>query len=137
MFRFLFLAAVALIPAGCDNQAADLLQSGKVVGLFGLEGRWAGPVTPIANNCGQATEGLMTVGRKTFSFDPFQGTTVINGEISPVAHFDGSFSRAISGQKPVSISFTGVALHRDDGAMTIEGELTSGHCSWSVSMKRA
>ncbi len=137
MSKLFFVATILLALTGCNNQAADLLQSGEVMGVFGLEGRWAGPVTPLEDGCGDRTNGLMTVGRKTFSLDPFQGTTVINGTVSSDAKLEGTFSRPIGGQQTVSISFLGMAMHHEKGGTTIDGKLTSGRCSWSVNLKRA
>jgi len=135
MDRHFFLLATLLTIAGCHNEAADRLQSGEVIGLFGLEGRWAGPVAPTTEGCGQTTTGLMTVGRKTFAFDPFQGTTVINGTVSD-ADLQGSLTRPGNGQQVVSISFKGTAVQHHGSGEAIEGRLGSGRCSWTVNLKR-
>jgi hypothetical protein len=133
--RPFFLLPILLAVSGCFSHAADSLQSGQVIGLFGAEGRWAGPVRPMADGCGQTTTGLMTVGRKTFAFDPFQGTTVINGAVSE-AGLQGTLSRPGNGQQIVSISFSGSVGADADGQQTIDGKLESGRCSWAVSLKR-
>ena len=93
MLRFFFLAALLLVVAGCNNEVADRLQSGRVIGMFGLEGRWAGSVTPTADGCGKMSTGLMSVTRTTFALDPFQGTTIINGTISDAGKLEGHLSR--------------------------------------------
>jgi hypothetical protein len=136
MIRFIFLAPVILAVSGCLSDAADKLQSGQVMNLFGLEGRWAGPVAPKADGCGRTATGLMTVGGKTFAFDPFQGTTVINGTMSDAGILEGTLSRPGGGQQVVSISFSGTATHHVDGEDTIDGQLVSGRCSWTVELKR-
>jgi hypothetical protein len=74
-----FLLATTL--AGCHGDLGDRLQSGQVLDWHGLQGRWAGPVVPTDPTCGSTTQGLMTIGVKNFGFDPFQGTTVIQGEV--------------------------------------------------------
>jgi hypothetical protein len=135
IMRFFFLLLIMLAVSGCQNEAADRLQSGQVIGLFGAEGRWAGPVTPTADGCGPTTTGLMTVGRKTFAFDPFQGTTVISGAVSEAA-LQGTLSRPGNGQQVVSIRFSGTVTDHADGQETIDGKLESGRCSWAVSLKR-
>ncbi len=137
MVRFIFFSCAALAVSGCNNQAADALQSGNVMGLFGLEGRWAGPVTPKSEDCGQIAKGQMSVERKTFAFDPFQGTTVIDGTVSGNGVLQGSLSRPAGGQQEVSISFSGAVAQHGDGTETIDGLLKSGHCTWAVSLKRA
>jgi hypothetical protein len=136
MMRCFFLVCLISAISGCNNELADKIQSGKVMNLFGLQGRWAGPVTPDGDGCGQITTGTMTVGGKTFAFDPFQGTTVIIGMVSD-SGLQGSLSRPGNGQQVVSISFTGAATPRDGGEETIDGKMESGHCSWTVSLKRA
>ena len=136
MIRYFVLLALILAASGCRNEAADRLQSGKVMNLVGLEGRWAGPVIPTADGCGQTTTGLMTVGRNTFAFDPFQGTTVINGAVSDTGGLDGTLSRPGNGQQVISISFSGMARQHGDGEATIDGQLVSGHCTWMVNLKR-
>jgi hypothetical protein len=93
-------------------------------------------VTPDGDGCGPTTTGMMTVGGKTFAFDPFQGTTVISGSVSD-SGLQGSLSRPGNGQQLVSISFTGAATQHDSGEQTIDGRMASGHCSWTVSLKRA
>jgi hypothetical protein len=136
MVRSFFLIWLILAISGCNNELADKLQSGQVMNMFGLQGRWAGSVTPDADGCGQTTTGLMTIAGNTFAFDPFQGTTVINGTVSD-SGLQGSKSRPGNGQQVVSISFSGTAKAQDGAEETIEGRMESGHCSWTVSLKRA
>jgi hypothetical protein len=127
---------VALAASGCHNEAADALQSGNVMGLIGLEGRWVGPVTPKLDSCGQTTRGQMSVERRAFAFDPFQGTTVINGTVSESGVLNGILLRPESGQQTISISFAGTVQLNDGRQVIIEGQLTSGHCTWAVNLKR-
>jgi hypothetical protein len=136
MLKFFFLAPLALAVFGCGNKAADRLQSGKVMALFHLEGRSMGPVTPQGEECGKSSIGLMSIGRKTFAFDPFQGTLVISGTVSDADHLQGTLSRVGSGQQVVSISFAGDARQHDGEEDSIDGHLVSGHCSWTVNLKR-
>jgi hypothetical protein len=136
MTRLFFFSWLALTISGCHNEAADALQSGKVMGFIGLEGRWAGPVVPNSDGCGQTTKGQMSVDRRTFAFDPFQGTTVISGTVSDTDALEGSLSRPGGGQETVSISFSGAVDQHDGGGETIDGQLLSGHCTWAVSLKR-
>ncbi len=135
IMRYIFLLPALMAVLGCQNEAADRLQSGQVMGLFGAEGRWAGPVTPVTDGCGETTKGLMTLGRKTFAFDPFQGTTVISGPVTETG-LQGTLSRSGNGQQMVSISFSGTVETDADGQKTIDGKLQSGRCSWAVSLKR-
>jgi hypothetical protein len=136
MIRFIFLGALILLVAGCNNEAADALQSGTVMGLIGLEGRWTGPVVPKSDGCGPTTKGQMSVERRTFAFDPFQATTVIDGTVSGDGALEGLFSRPGGSQQTVSIRFSGMHTRHDGAAETIDGQLVSGHCAWTVSLKR-
>jgi hypothetical protein len=136
MVRFFLSALLLLSLNACNNEVADRLQSGRVLSFLGLEGRWVGPVTPQAENCGQPTKGLMTVDRKTFSFDPFEGTTVIEGTVSDDNHFDGALSRPGPDHQVVSITFSGSVAQSDAGGDGINGRLESGRCSWAVDLKR-
>ena len=136
MIRLIFFLVLLPTISACNNELADKLQSGAVVSLFGLEGRWAGPVTPIAETCGQTTTGVMVVAGTTFVFDPFQGTTAINGILSDTG-LQGTFSRLGNGQQKVSITFTGTPVKQDGEDETIDGRMESGRCSWTVHLKRA
>jgi hypothetical protein len=136
MVRFIFLSCLTLAVSGCNNEAADALQSGNVIGLIGLEGRWTGPVVPKSDGCGPTTKGQMSVERKTFAFDPFQGTTVIDGIVSGNGRLEGLLSRPGGSQQTVSIRFSGMLTQHDGGAETIYGQLISGNCTWMVSLKR-
>jgi hypothetical protein len=135
MKRLFFLLALPLAVFGCHGSAADGIQSGKVIGIFGLEGRWVGPVTPKIDGCGQTTTGLMSVSWKTFAFDPFQGTTIIKGTVADTG-LQGTLARPGNGQQLVSIGFSGSAKHDADGNEVIEGQLKSGRCSWAVNLKQ-
>jgi hypothetical protein len=104
--------------------------------LFGAEGRWTGPVTPNSDECGQPAKGQMSIERRTFAFDPFQGTTVITGTVSGSGALEGTLSRPGNGQQVVSISFSGSVTPHEGGEETVDGRLTSGHCTWTVSLKR-
>jgi hypothetical protein len=136
MFQLFFFGWLIVTLSGCHNEAADALQSGTVMGVIGLEGRWAGPVTPATADCGQIAKGQMSVERTTFAFDPFQSTTVIAGTVADNGALNGTLSRPVTGQQVVSISFTGVATQHDDGSETIDGQLKSGRCTWTVTLKR-
>jgi len=144
--------------------ASSLLGNGETYAIYGLEGRWAGPVTPTAENCGEATTGSMMIGDNGFGFDPFEGTTVINGSVSKDGTVSGTLTRTVGGGggvsvdpglpgpsgKPtgtpaeaahgphtLSISLEAKAGKGADGRMAIEGVLTSGRCTWHVALKRA
>ena len=118
--------------AGCGDDIADRLQSGKVLAWDGLLGRWAGPVTPTDPSCGSTTEGLLSIGTDGFGFDPFQSTTVIAGKVANDGHLAGTFVRTVASHQPLSISFD--AAPADDD--TIRGTLVSGRCHWSVTLHR-
>ncbi len=74
----------------------------------------------------------MTIGGKTFGFDPFQSTTVIDGDVDEDGHLSGSLTRQGGEHQNLVISFQGLASATD----TISGTLLSGRCHWSVSLHR-
>jgi hypothetical protein len=78
----------------------------------------------------------MSVGAGTFAFDPFQSTTAIKGSVNNGA-FSGTLTRPGGNKQNLSISFTGQAHQRADDSTTIEGDLVSGRCRWTVSLERA
>jgi hypothetical protein len=125
-----FLLATTL--AGCHGDLGDRLQSGQVLDWHGLQGRWAGPVVPTDPTCGSTTQGLMTIGVKNFGFDPFQGTTVIQGEVDKDRILKGTFARQGGEHQNLSITFEGSS---SDSA-TINGTLQSGRCHWMVTLHR-
>jgi len=110
----------------------ERLQSGRVLAIAGLEGRWTGPVVPKDSACGSATKGLMTIGENGFGFDPFQSTTVIQGTVGKDRHLVGSLTRLGADHQNMSVSFDGQAA---DGE-TITGTLSSGRCHWTVTLHR-
>lgn len=134
--QFVLFSGIALLSA-CAREAADIMQSGTVVSVGGLRGRWAGPVSPLAQGCGTATTGLATIGGGEFSFDPFQGSTVIKGKVDDDGKMMGTLTRALASQPALSITFSGSAVSDPADGQMIEGTLASGRCEWSVKLKRA
>ena len=119
--------------AGCAENLAERLQSGKVMAWDGLLGRWAGPVAPTAPSCGGTTEGLLSIGTDGFGFDPFQSTTVISGKVASDGRLAGTFVRTGGSNQSLSISFDAAPADGD----TIRGTLASGRCHWSVTLHRS
>ena len=78
----------------------------------------------------------MRIGNGSFTFDPFESTTVINGTVQGNS-LQGTLSRPGGNRQILSISFTGHAEAKSDGEQTITGALVSGACSWQVSLRRA
>ena len=166
----LLACAGLLLAGGCAtlsearHTASESLGTGETFAIYGLEGRWAGPVTPTAANCGDPTTGLMTIGDNGFGFDPFEGVTVITGSVSKDGKLSGTLTRTVGGSgtgaidaglpgpngkqpgaqpsaphgpRTLSISLDAKAAKGADGRMAIEGILTSGRCTWHVALKRA
>ena len=168
------VCAGLLVATGCSavngavNEArstSSLIGNGETYAIAGLEGRWAGPVTPTAANCGDVTTGSMMIGDNGFGFDPFEGTTVINGTVSKDGTVSGTLTRTVGGAggtasidlglpaqggkqpaaqpaaphgpRTLSISLNAKAARGADGKIAIDGVLTSGRCTWSVELKRA
>jgi hypothetical protein len=74
----------------------------------------------------------MSIGEKTFGFDPFQSTSVIDGNISPDGHLNGRLDRQSGNHQDLSITFMGNAAAKG----TIDGTLQSGRCRWTVTLHR-
>jgi hypothetical protein len=124
-----------LFLATCAGDPGEQLQSGRVLPWAGPEGRWVGSVTPADADCGLRTTGLMSVGRNTFSFDPFQSTSVLQGEVGSAGDLVGEAVHPVPGNRSSTMGFLGRIQHRD-GVDRIVGMLTSGRCHWSVSLLR-
>jgi hypothetical protein len=129
---FAACALLALPISGCETDVAEKLQSGKVLALYGLQGRWVGSVTPVDASCGPATRGVLTIGGGDFGFDPFQSSTIIQGTVGRDGQLGGIFIRQDSHHQPISISFNAAAA----GGEAITGELVSGRCHWAVALRR-
>jgi len=84
-------------------------------------------------NCGKQTIGLLTLGSKKFSFDPFGSVTVIPGKVDR-HHLGGSATIAAPGQKGVAFQFTGAINQRQNGQTMIQGTLTSAQCTCRVAL---
>jgi hypothetical protein len=119
--------------AGCGEHLSDKLQSGRVMAWDGELGRWAGPVVAADPSCGGPTNGLLSIGKENFGFDPFQSTTVITGKISSDGHMVGTLEREGPDHRLLSINFQAAP----DGPDTIRGTLTSSRCHWSVTLHRS
>jgi len=123
---------ISALVAGCHGDLGERLQSGQVLAWHGLQGRWVGSVMPTDAACGLPTQGLMTIGEKGFGFDPFESTTVIQGEVSKDGHLNGGLAREGSEHQSLTITFDGLAT--DSG--TLNGTLRSGRCHWTVTLLR-
>ncbi len=126
-----------LLLAGCaGGDPAAILQSGRVVGIGGLEGRWAGPVSPEGAGCGSATTGLMNIGQGSFGFAPFQNTVAIRGKVGPDDTLEGTLERVGGDKQTLTITLRARVVHKADEADRIEGDLVSGRCRWAVKLMR-
>ena len=136
-FSYGLQIVLPLLIFGCgSSDLAAMLQSGRVVGLGGVEGRWVGPVAPDGPECGSTTTGLMSVGRGGFGFAPFQNTVTIRGKLGPDNAFESSLERAGGDKKMLTILFRARVIDLPDGSDAIEGNLVSGRCRWTVKLTR-
>ena len=137
--KFSYACGVSLLLLiwGCKgSDPSMLLQSGRVVSLGGLEGRWVGPVSPEGSGCGITTTGLMTIGKGGFGFAPFENTVVLRGKVGSDDSVSGEEER-ISGDKQILvIHVAGQVVHADGEPDRIEGALKSGRCQWRVELTR-
>ena len=117
---------------GCATDLGEPLQSGQVLALHGLQGRWVGEIAPTDSNCGATTHALMSIGQGAFALDPFQGTTVIRGDVADDGHLSGKLVRQGAEHQDLSIAFEAQAT----GADQIGGTLQSGRCHWTVALHR-
>jgi hypothetical protein len=123
---------LAALLIGCEGDLGERLQSGRVLSWHGLQGRWIGSVVPTTSACGPATEGLMSIGKREFGFDPFQSTAVIRGELSDDGHLSGRLVRQGGDHSGLSLVFEATAA----GSEEIHGTLQSGRCRWTVALHR-
>jgi len=140
MIRFFsraFAAGILLAALpGCHEDLGEKLQSGRVLALDGLQGRWAGDVVPMQPSCGAPSHGLMSVGSKTFGFDPFEGTEVIQGDVTADGRLKGTLQRQGGDHQNLSLSFEADSSGSTSAAPTISGKLDSGRCQWTVTLHR-
>jgi hypothetical protein len=128
----LVFLALSVAATGCKTDYGEYLQSGRVLAINGLQGRWVGPVAPAGTGCGGTTQGLMTIGEHGFGLDPFQSTTVIKGDVRDDGHLSGRLVRQGAEHQEIAISFEGMVSAQD----TISGTLQSGRCRWTVTLHR-
>lgn len=117
---------------GCGADPTGELISGQVMALYGLQGRWAGTVVPSESGCGQTGQGLMSIGKNGFGFDPFQSTSVIRGEVAEDGHMRGRLVRQGPDRRELSLEFEADLRTPDE----IGGILRSGRCRWTVTLHR-
>jgi hypothetical protein len=125
-----------LVMTGCAHDVVndishDMDQYLQAGGQNGTQ--WAGPVVPNDPNCGKPATGLMTLSFRKFSFDPFQSVTVIPGKVDH-DRLEGSTTMAGQGQHGVTFQFTGT-INRSTDPHSIQGTVTSGQCTWRVSLR--
>ena len=130
----------ALLLAGCGldklpKRTSDLIGTGQVFALSGVEGRWAGGVHPTAPSCGPERHGLMQIGGEKFAFDPFESTTVIDGTAQGDV-LTGVLTRLGGEHRSLSIRFDGHVQTDANGSERIDGVLSSGRCTWHVTLTR-
>jgi hypothetical protein len=164
MFSGLTLSSCQSIEA-TRASVSTALGTGQTFSWYGYEGRWAGNVVPSTAHCGGITQGSMAIGHDQFSFDPFGGTTMIDGTLAPDGTLAGSYQRQIgggangtasglsastgkpksgdtavpaaaAGHKTVSISLRATASTAADDSQQITGTLESGPCRWQVTLHR-
>lgn len=135
------LTMALLLMAGCIQDINHRVQS-TTHGVqsyvqAGAENgtEWVGPVVPTDPNCGDKATGQMTLGLKRFSFAPFADVTVISGTVKE-NRLEGSATLAAPGQKGVAFQFAGTIRLPAGGPRVIEGTVTSGSCTWQVSLHR-
>jgi hypothetical protein len=134
--QILPLGLILAVGACGDRDLGERFQSGQVVRLAGIEGRWVGDVTPEGPGCGATAKGTMSIGRARFGFDPFQSTVVITGDVATDGHMEGTMVRTGAEKQVSSISFKGQAKSGSAESEAITGELASGSCRWSVLLRR-
>ena len=127
-----------LLMAGCVREIGNAM--GHDVGQYLQEGlengsQWSGPVVPNDPKCGKQTTGLLTLGSRKFSFDPFGSITVIAGKVDR-DHLEGSRTTAAPGQKGVAFQFTGTISQPANAQSIIQGTLASAQCTWRVALHR-
>lgn len=134
--RAITTALVFAILTGCQDDVGEKLQSGRVLAWEGLQGRWAGDIVPTQSSCGTQSHGLMSVGPKTFGFDPFEGTAVIQGVVTADGRLIGTLQRQGGDHQNLSLAFEASASQPVSAATTINGKLASGRCQWTVTLHR-
>jgi hypothetical protein len=125
----LLLPLCLLVLVGCVHQIGEAVQTGNAH-------RWAGPVIPSDPGCRQQTTGVMRLNSKEFAFDPFGSTMVIQGKVEE-DHLEGSSTMAAPGQKGITTQFTGTITHSANEPAAIQGTMTSGQCTWRVTLHRS
>lgn len=135
--QWVLLPFALLVMTGCardvERSAHDVEQYVEAGAANGTQ--WAGPVMPTDPNCGKQTTGLMTLGAKKFSFDPFGSVTVIGGNVDH-DRLEGSATIAAPGQKGAAFQFAGTISRSGNGSRVIQGAVTSAPCTWRVSLRR-
>jgi hypothetical protein len=136
-FSYKVWMVALLLVSGCEGR--DLvtpLQSGRVFGVGGLEGRWVGAVSPDVPECGRTTTGLMNIGQGEFGFAPFQNTVVIRGKIGPDDRISGVLERVGGERQLLTITLDFKLVQGSDEPDRIDGLLVSGRCRWRVRLTR-
>lgn len=129
-------AALALARAAAPAQAA----------ASPWEGRYLGPVQPLAAGCGILSQGILTVLRGTdppvFALDPMgealdprASSQAILGTIAPDGSLRGQRRGEAPGQAAGQARFEGQA-RLAEGRREIVGTLSEGICRWRMTLRQ-
>ena len=97
----------------------------------GANGRWIGPLMPIAGTCDAASQAVLLVSPKQATFSPNTGTLLLRGHADPVGHITADLRTVGMNHQPYVLYFNGV-LEGD----RIVGTYLTPRCRASVALAR-
>lgn len=97
----------------------------------GANGRWVGPVTPVAGTCDPAANGVLLVSPKSATFSPDNGILLLRGHADALDHVTADLRTIGMNHQPYVLSFEGTM--RGD---QITGTYLTPRCRASVTLSR-
>lgn len=108
-----------------------LALSACVSAPMGANGRWVGPVTPVAGTCDPAANAVLLVSPKSATFSPDNGILLLRGHVDALDHVTADLRTLGMNHQPYVLSFEGTMLGDQ-----ITGTYLTPRCRASVTLSR-
>ena len=108
-----------------------LALSGCISAPIGTNGRWVGPLTPVAGTCDPAATAVLLVSPKSATFSPDNGILLLRGHADAPNHVTADLRTTGMNHQPYVVSFEGTL---QGGRIT--GTYLTPRCRSSVTLSR-
>ena len=108
-----------------------LALSACVAAPTGANGRWVGPVTPVAGTCDPAANAVLLVSPKSVTFSPDNGILLLRGHADALDHVTADLRTVGMNHQPYVLAFRGTR-----SGDLITGTYITQRCRSDVELRR-